>query len=206
MRGGIRAVENQVGVLGLVLTALALACAALLISIYRELGQARNKLATLNEGLEEKVRERTAALTAQIAQRERAEGALRDERRFLQSVLDSLGEGIVTCNSDGELTLSNRAMREFHGLPDDQPVDRWQVCHFYPPSHVMIEVGVALTGKGGYHADAKDKVYSIVVDFITPETALTINNTDIKLVVNGGAGAQDWANAPSLSIASFVSA
>jgi vanillate O-demethylase monooxygenase subunit len=34
----------------------------------------------------------------------------------------------------------------------------------------MIEVGVALAGKGGYHADPKDKVYSIVVDFITPET------------------------------------
>jgi vanillate O-demethylase monooxygenase subunit len=57
-----------------------------------------------------------------------------------------------------------------NGLPDDQPVDRWQVCHFIPPSHVMIEVGVALAGKGGYNADPKDKVYSIVVDFLTPET------------------------------------
>jgi vanillate O-demethylase monooxygenase subunit len=55
-------------------------------------------------------------------------------------------------------------------LPDDQPVDRWQVCHFVPPSHVMIEVGVAHAGKGGYHADAKHKVSSIVVDFLTPET------------------------------------
>jgi vanillate O-demethylase monooxygenase subunit len=61
-----------------------------------------------------------------------------------------------------------------NGLPDDQPVDRWQVCHFYPPSHVMIEVGVALAGKGGYHADPRDKVYSIVVDFITPETDKTM--------------------------------
>jgi vanillate monooxygenase len=34
----------------------------------------------------------------------------------------------------------------------------------------MIEVGVALGGKGGYDADPKDKVYSIVVDFLTPET------------------------------------
>jgi vanillate O-demethylase monooxygenase subunit len=55
-------------------------------------------------------------------------------------------------------------------LADDVPVDRWQVCHFVPPSHVMIEVGVAHAGKGGYHADAKDKVSSIVVDFLTPET------------------------------------
>ena len=56
------------------------------------------------------------------------------------------------------------------GLPDDQPVDRWQVCHFHPPSHVMIEVGVAPAGRGGYHAPNHDKVYSVVVDFITPET------------------------------------
>ncbi|HET6827777.1 MAG TPA: aromatic ring-hydroxylating dioxygenase subunit alpha, partial [Ramlibacter sp.] len=63
-----------------------------------------------------------------------------------------------------------RANLRGNGLPDDQPVDRWQVCHFYPPSHVMIEVGVALAGHGGYEADAKYKASSIVVDFITPET------------------------------------
>ncbi len=60
-----------------------------------------------------------------------------------------------------------------NGLPDDQPVDRWQICHFEPPSHVMIEVGVALAGHGGYGAPADKKVYSVVVDFITPETETT---------------------------------
>jgi vanillate O-demethylase monooxygenase subunit len=34
----------------------------------------------------------------------------------------------------------------------------------------MIEVGVALAGQGGHDAPAEAKVYSIVVDFITPET------------------------------------
>jgi vanillate O-demethylase monooxygenase subunit len=33
---------------------------------------------------------------------------------------------------------------------------------------------VAHAGKGGYHADPKDKVSSIVVDFITPETETTM--------------------------------
>jgi hypothetical protein len=61
------------------------------------------------------------------------------------------------------------ALRGNH-LPDDQPVDRWQICRFTPPSHVMIEVGVALAGHGGYEAPKDKKVYSIVVDFITPET------------------------------------
>lgn len=60
-------------------------------------------------------------------------------------------------------------------LPPDATVDRWQICRFTPPSHVLIEVGVALAGKGGYHADAKDKAYSVVVDFITPETDTSIH-------------------------------
>jgi len=61
-----------------------------------------------------------------------------------------------------------------HGLPDDQPVDRWQICRFSPPSHVMIEVGVALAGRGGHQAAAEHKVSSVVVDFITPETETTM--------------------------------
>jgi vanillate O-demethylase monooxygenase subunit len=56
------------------------------------------------------------------------------------------------------------------GLPEDGPVDRWQVCRFSLPSHVMIEVGVALAGKGGYEAEHSAQASSIVVDFITPET------------------------------------
>jgi vanillate O-demethylase monooxygenase subunit len=65
------------------------------------------------------------------------------------------------------------ALRGNH-LPDDQLVDRWQICHFSPPSHVLIEVGVALAGQGGYHAEAQVKASSIVVDFITPETETSI--------------------------------
>jgi vanillate monooxygenase len=62
-----------------------------------------------------------------------------------------------------------------HGLPDDVPVDRWQICRFTPPSHVIIEVGVALQGHGGYDAPNDKKVYSQVIDFITPETETSIH-------------------------------
>jgi vanillate monooxygenase len=65
------------------------------------------------------------------------------------------------------------ALRGNH-LADDVPVDRWQVCRFTPPSHVMIEVGVAHAGHGGYDANDEHKVYSIVTDFITPETETSI--------------------------------
>ncbi|MBZ9557770.1 MULTISPECIES: aromatic ring-hydroxylating dioxygenase subunit alpha [Modicisalibacter] len=61
-----------------------------------------------------------------------------------------------------------------NNLADDVPVDRWQICRFTPPSHVMIEVGVAHAGRGGYDAPAEYKASSIVVDFITPETDTSI--------------------------------
>jgi vanillate monooxygenase len=61
-----------------------------------------------------------------------------------------------------------------NGLPDDQPVDRWQICRFTPPSTVIVEVGVALAGRGGYEAPKEAKSYALVVDFITPETETSI--------------------------------
>ena len=68
-----------------------------------------------------------------------------------------------------------KANLRLKGLPDDQPVDRWQICHFNPPSHIMIEVGVALAGKGGHDAPEEFKAASWVVDFITPETDTSIH-------------------------------
>lgn len=57
-----------------------------------------------------------------------------------------------------------------NNLAADVPVDRWQICRFTAPGHVLIDVGVAHAGKGGFHAAPEHKVSSIVVDFMTPET------------------------------------
>jgi vanillate O-demethylase monooxygenase subunit len=93
-----------------------------------------------------------------------------------------IDEAPVTTRTEGQMVVTSRYMNNVmpppfwranlrgNHLADDVPVDRWQVCRFIPPSHVLIEVGVAHAGKGGYHADPKDKVHSIVVDFLTPET------------------------------------
>ncbi len=95
-------------------------------------------------------------------------------------------EAPVRTKVDGDHVVTSRYMHDLHappfwrtalrgnGLADDVKVDRWQVCHFTPPSHVMIEVGVAHAGHGGYDADPAHKVSSIVVDFITPETDTSI--------------------------------
>jgi vanillate monooxygenase len=63
-----------------------------------------------------------------------------------------------------------QAAMEANGLDKTALVDRWQVCRFVPPSNVLIDVGVALAGQGGYEAEVQFKASGIVVDYITPET------------------------------------
>jgi vanillate monooxygenase len=94
----------------------------------------------------------------------------------------------VPCQTavEGDLVTTSRHMNNImappfwqmalrgNNLADDIPVDRWQICRFTPPSNVMIEVGVAHAGKGGYDAAPEHKAGSVVVDFITPETETSI--------------------------------
>jgi vanillate O-demethylase monooxygenase subunit len=96
-----------------------------------------------------------------------------------------IDEAPVTTRTEGDHVMTSRFMEDIYappfwrmalqmnGLADDVKVDRWQICHFHPPSHVLIEVGVAHAGNGGYHAPDVVKASCIVVDFITPETETT---------------------------------
>jgi vanillate O-demethylase monooxygenase subunit len=68
-----------------------------------------------------------------------------------------------------------KAALRANNLADHVLVDRWQICRFTPPSHVMIEVGVAHQDHGGYDAPNEKKAYSVVVDFITPESDTSIH-------------------------------
>ena len=63
-----------------------------------------------------------------------------------------------------------RMAMESQGLDPDADVDRWQICRFNAPSHIMIDVGVALAGQGGFEAPAEVRTGSVVVDFLTPQT------------------------------------
>jgi vanillate O-demethylase monooxygenase subunit len=99
---------------------------------------------------------------------------------------EEIDETPCTTRVEGDHVITSRFMNNIsappfwrmvmgmNGLPEDAPVDRWQVCHFTPPSHVMIEVGVALAGRGGIDAPDEVKASTIVVDFITPETDTSI--------------------------------
>ncbi|WP_076536589.1 aromatic ring-hydroxylating dioxygenase subunit alpha [Shewanella sp. UCD-KL21] len=93
-----------------------------------------------------------------------------------------IDEAPVSTKIDGEQVVTSRYMDGVYAPPfwkmalrandlaDDVLVDRWQICRFNLPSQILIEVGVAHQGHGGYDAPSDVKANSIVVDFITPET------------------------------------
>lgn len=54
-------------------------------------------------------------------------------------------------------------------------VDRWQICHFLPPSSVIIDVGVAPVGAGATVENHDQGVRGFVIDAMTPESATTMH-------------------------------
>jgi vanillate O-demethylase monooxygenase subunit len=120
-----------------------------------------------------------------------------DYRLMIDNLMDLTHETYVHANSigqpeidetpcetkiDGDKVITQRFLNGIHappfwqmamranGLDPQAKVDRWQICRFSPPSHIMIDVGVALADHGGFDAPSNVKAYSVVVDFITPET------------------------------------
>ena len=67
---------------------------------------------------------------------------------------EEIDETPVHTTSEDDMVITSRFMENIiappfwqaalraNQLADDVPVDRWQICKFSPPSHVMIEVGV----------------------------------------------------------------
>lgn len=60
-------------------------------------------------------------------------------------------------------------------LKRDGQVDRWQICHFLPPSSVIIDVGVAPVGAGATVENHDQGVRGFVIDAMTPESATTMH-------------------------------
>lgn len=61
-----------------------------------------------------------------ITQRKQAETKLDQEKNFLQTLLDNLSDGIVSCDENGVLILFNQATQAFHGLPHQNiPANQW---------------------------------------------------------------------------------
>ncbi|MER1968263.1 aromatic ring-hydroxylating dioxygenase subunit alpha [Castellaniella sp. GW247-6E4] len=88
----------------------------------------------------------------------------------------------VKTRMEGETVVTSRIMESViappfwqeamraNGLDPEALVDRWQISRFTAPGQVLIDVGVALAGKGGFEAAPEHQASAVVVDFMTPET------------------------------------
>jgi PAS domain S-box-containing protein len=65
-----------------------------------------------------------------IDEQKKAASDLEHNRRFLQSVLDNIKDGVVACDGAGHLSLFNAATKRFHGL-DSQPIPPEQWTEHY---------------------------------------------------------------------------
>ncbi len=104
-----------------------------LVELKRTLKRTQEELRQVHEELEERVKARTIELSQsndrmreQIVSRRRIEEALYNEKEFLTAVLNNMKDGIVACDSNGILTVFNRASREFHGFSESPiPPEQW---------------------------------------------------------------------------------
>jgi signal transduction histidine kinase len=71
--------------------------------------RAQANLNRLNETLEQRVAERSAAAEVRAAQLARSESALRRQSGILQSILNSMGDGVMVADARGEIILFNPA-------------------------------------------------------------------------------------------------
>ena len=96
-----------------------------------------------------------------ITEKKRVFQELGRQRLFLETILENIEDGIVACNSEGILTVFNRATRVMHGL-DEQPLppERWsEVYDLYRADGVtplpMAEIPLfrALQGREVHHQE-----------------------------------------------------
>ena len=71
--------------------------------------RAEANLKHLNETLEQRVAERSAVAEERAAQLVRSENALRQQRGILQSILNSMGDGVMVADARGQIILFNPA-------------------------------------------------------------------------------------------------
>jgi signal transduction histidine kinase/CheY-like chemotaxis protein len=146
--------------------------------------RAQEDLKTLNATLERRVAERSAAAEQRAQELARSEEALQRQTRILQSILDSMTDGVIVADEEGRFILVNPAAERLFRLRDrmDVPHDEWaRRSGLYLPDTVtpypVDRLPLMLAIKG----EAVDGVEAFVPSAARDEgTWLSVNATPLK--------------------------
>jgi signal transduction histidine kinase len=95
--------------------------------------EAQAALKTLNETLEQRVAERSAAAEQRALELAQSEAALRRQTNILQSILNSMGDGVIVADASGKILLFNPAAERLirAGLGTVAPGDSFEQYQTY---------------------------------------------------------------------------
>ncbi|HEX5110908.1 MAG TPA: response regulator [Vicinamibacterales bacterium] len=98
----------------------------------------QHELATLAATLEQRVAERTSAAEQRARELKGSRDALTKQTRIVQSILDTMSDGVIVADDAGRLILTNPAAKRMLKVSDtDQLTDDWAERHgFYRPDMV----------------------------------------------------------------------
>ncbi|MFA4956240.1 MAG: PAS domain S-box protein [Candidatus Methanoperedens sp.] len=103
-----------------------------------ELLRVQEELKELNERLEEKIDERTAALKTEIKQRKQSEEKLQESEERLKSIFDNANDAIITTDIEGNVISWNKAAEKLFGFTEDE-VKGKELSSLIVPENVMKE-------------------------------------------------------------------
>lgn len=103
--------------------------AGTLVGVAAENGRAAKLIGSIIDVTERNLAQRRLAELATELAAARDEAVRRNA--LTETVLDTVGVGIVACDAEGRLTMFNRTTREFHGLPADPEADPLDLADRY---------------------------------------------------------------------------
>lgn len=101
--------------------------------------QAEDNLRTAHAEMETRVKERTAALTHELAERERAEQALVESESHLKALAEFSPVGLFKADLDGNLTYVNDSLCKFLELDRDQALGLGWTSPIHPDDVERVE-------------------------------------------------------------------
>lgn len=128
----------------------------------RQLSEAHNALAQLNEQLEEKVRARTSSLQAAMAERKHAMEKIEEQA----ALLDKTQDAIVLQDLEGRTLFWNSGAERIYGWKKNEVIDQKTLAHLLESRHANNDIKTVIVDKGEWSGElehiTKDQRHLIV--------------------------------------------